>query len=281
MAGFEIEFDVAPLGDFNRPLERLGPLGEQLLHFLRRFEVKLARLHAHAVRVLERFAGLDAHERFLRLGVLLAEIMHVVRRDDGHVHLAREPHQLRQHRPFLGDAVILDFDEEILPAEEADVSFNRAMRGFVLTVQKRLRHLALQARGQADQPLRAPLEQPVINAGAVIKPARPRVGDEVGEVFVARFVFTQQDEVVIIARHGAAIVHIGADITFAADDGMDAELFGGGVKIDRAVHHAVIGDGAVTHALVANRFHERIDAAGAVEQAVFRMQMKMIKINHA
>ena len=52
------------------------------------------------------------------------------------------------------------------------------------------------------------------------------------------------------------------------------------VKIDRAVHHAVIGDGAVTHALVANRFHERIDAAGAVEQAVFRMQMKMSKINH-
>ena len=100
------------------------------------------------------------------------------------------------------------------------------------------------------------------------------------EVLIARFVFAQQDEVIIIARKRAAIVHIGADIAFAADHGVNPGLFRSRVEIHRAVHHAVIGHGAVAHALRAQRVHQRIDAARAVEQAVFRMQMKMSKINH-
>ena len=82
------------------------------------------------------------------------------------------------------------------------------------------------------------------------------------------------------ARKRAAIVHIGADIAFAADHGVNPGLFRSRVEIHRAVHHAVIGHGAVAHALRAQRVHQRIDAARAVKQAVFRMQMKMSKINH-
>ena len=67
------------------------------------------------------------------------------------------------------------------------------------------------------------------------------------------------------------------NIDLAADDGLDPGLFRRAVKINGAVHDAVVGqrDGALADLLHA--VHHGADAARAVKQAVFGMKMKVCK----
>ncbi len=73
---------MTALGDFLRSLEGFRIFGEYTPHLVLALDVKLARFHAHAVGVVERFSGLDAHQNFLRIRVLAGQIMAVVRRDE-------------------------------------------------------------------------------------------------------------------------------------------------------------------------------------------------------
>ena len=70
---------------------------------------------------------------------------------------------------------------------------------------------------------------------------------------------------------------VAADIDLAADDGGNARVPTGVIKIHRAVHHAVVGDGGVGKAQFFQAADQRADAVGAVQQAVFGMQMQMGK----
>ena len=67
------------------------------------------------------------------------------------------------------------------------------------------------------------------------------------------------------------------NVDLAADDGLDALGLAGAVKVDRAVHHAVVGDGAggLPHRL--DELWKVADAARAVEQAEFGMDMQVRK----
>ena len=75
---------------------------------------------------------------------------------------------------------------------------------------------------------------------------------------------------VLLVRHRA-----GRDIDLAADDRLDAGGAAGLIKRDRAVKHAVVGDGDSVHTGVFYGFRNACDAAGAVKQAVFCMQMQV------
>ena len=62
-------------------------------------------------------------------------------------------------------------------------------------------------------------------------------------------------------------------IYLAADDGLDPLGLAGPVKVNRAVHHAMVGDGAGSLAHVLYHLREIPDPACAVQKAVFRMNM--------
>ena len=66
---------------------------------------------------------------------------------------------------------------------------------------------------------------------------------------------------------------LGRHIDLAANDGLDALRLAGTVKVDGAVHDAVVRDGAgvLPHGLDDPR--QVPDAAGAVQKAIFRMDM--------
>ena len=80
---------------------------------------------------------------------------------------------------------------------------------------------------------------------------------------------------IIFFRGGLVKPRFGRDVDLAADDGMDPLFFARAVEIDHAVHHAVVGDGKGIKALALRRLRDLTDAARAVEQAVFGMNMKM------
>lgn len=67
------------------------------------------------------------------------------------------------------------------------------------------------------------------------------------------------------------------DVDLAADNRLDSLRLAGAVEIHHAVHDAVVGNCDGILSKLACAFGNLRDAAGAVKQAVFAVQMKMNK----
>ena len=74
---------------------------------------------------------------------------------------------------------------------------------------------------------------------------------------------------------GGRFVEPGArgDVHLAPDDRLHADGAGGFVKIDGAVHHAVVGDGAGGLAQIGGALRQLLDPARAVQQAVLTVNV--------
>ncbi len=71
-----------------------------------------------------------------------------------------------------------------------------------------------------------------------------------------------------------------ADVELAAQDRLDALLLGRVKKVDCAVDVAVVCDGDGLLADPVHVGHQLVDVAGAVQQRIIRMQMKMCELSH-
>ncbi len=80
----QLQRQTAAARDLHRIGERLGHIGEQCRHLLRAAQVLLARIAAHAPRVGEQRAIVDAHARLVRVKLLGSEEAHVVGGDHRH-----------------------------------------------------------------------------------------------------------------------------------------------------------------------------------------------------
>ncbi len=109
-----------------------------------------------------------------------------------------------------------------------------------------------------------------------------RVGDEFKQILVAGQVFGEEPEV----KEGFAVVGAtvffearGFDkVEFAADEGFDARAFGGVIKGDGPVEIAMIGEGEGRHIQIDGPFHQAVDAAGSIKEAVIGMDVKMNEV---
>lgn len=110
---------------------------------------------------------------------------------------------------------------------------------------KELEMNALALTAQTDDPLGVGGQQLAINSRLVIKTFEKRAARHLDQILKARFVLGQQCQVIArsAAGVGATLVEaaIGGDIGFVADDRIDTLGFTGFIKLQRAVHIAMIG----------------------------------------
>src|ERR1019366_2864466 len=141
----------------------------------------------------------------------------------------------------------------------------------------RLRQLAAETRGQADQPLGVLREQLAVDAGLVVIALEVRGADQLDEVAIAGVVAREQDEVVGVAVGPALTIVARArrHVHLAAEHGVDLCRARGGVEIDSPIEHAVVGDGdrGLPHRLGA--VDEFLDARGAVKQRELTVRMQV------
>ena len=125
-------------------------------------------------------------------------------------------------------------------------------------------------------------QQFLVNARLVIIAGEMRLGGELDEIFVAGRVPGEQTEMMInVAPAAAGFLFQPAarrDIHLAADDGFDALFARGLVKINRAVEHAVVGDGERGEFQFMGLVHQPVQPAGAIEQRILGVQMEMNKV---
>ena len=99
----------------------------------------------HAIGIAHGLAGLNAHEDFVRAGVVTAQIVRIVGGDQRDAGFLRELVHQRDQALVLIEAVVLNLEEEIVAAEDVGIGVGEAA-GVVVTIgEDGLVELAAQA----------------------------------------------------------------------------------------------------------------------------------------
>ena len=278
----EFEVEIALVDDLLRDVAGFGDVREDLAHLLLGLQVELVVGETHAVRVRKTGLRADAKQHVVRLGVFLIDIVGIVCRDEGDVQLFR---QLLEHGVdllFLVQALVLDLQIEIAPAEAVLQPLRLFLRAFVVVFQQQVLHASCQAGGQGDEALAVSRQQFAVHAGFIVEARLVGFGYDLDQILVAGLVLREQDQVALVLVEHRVFVETGAGrrIDFAADDGLDACFLALFVELHAAEHDAVVRNGQGGLAQFLGPGHQLVDARGAVQQTVFGMYVKM-GVTHA
>ncbi len=140
----------------------------------------------------------------------------------------------------------------------------------------------MQTGGHGNQSVAVLSEDLFIDPGFVVKSFKLGNGGQFTEVAVTFLIFGQQDQVRKIPVVYRCFVESGSGghINFDADNGFDAGLGRFFIKLDRAEHGAVIGDGHRMHAELGGPLQKVVDANGPIQQAVLGVDMEVNKIRN-
>ncbi len=199
------QLDMAALRDLPGAIDGVFQFAEERHHFVARLQVEIRMVPVHAVGVGHRLARLDAHENFVRARVFAAQIMRVVGGDERNAGFDRQAVDLRRQPLVLLEAVILNFEEEVLLAEDVAIGIGQAAGVVVFIVEDGFVEVAAQARREADEAFRMRGEQILIDARLVVKTFEIGRRNQLDEVPVALLVFAQQDEMVVAIGVGAGL----------------------------------------------------------------------------
>ena len=210
-------------------------------------------------------------------GILLAQVVGIVGADHGDARLLVDAQDPPVHLPLVRNAMVLELQVEAVRAEEFRHLQGVGLGVFVFAVAQPPGDLPCQARGEGNEsPVVFP-QQGLIHPGLDVKALRPGGGDQIGEVAVPLLVLAQQHQVAALGVELMDLVEpgpaLGRHIHLTADDGLDALRLAGPVKVDDAVHDAVVRDGAGRLPPGLHHAGQVLDAAGAIQEAVFRMDM--------
>ena len=173
------------------------------------------------------------------------------------------------HLRLVRDAVVLELQVEMVRAEDLGHGQGVGFGVLILAVPEALGDLAGKAGGEGDEALGVLPKQVQVDAGLHIKALRPGHGDKVGEVAVALLILAEEYEMAALGVELVDLIEAGpalrGHVDLAADDGLNALGQAGPVEIHRAVHHAVVRDGAGTLAHLLHDLGQLPDAAGAVQ----------------
>ena len=296
--GKVFDFNVAASGDIHGAGERIGDFAKDLGHFLRSLEIKLVGSELHTMRIAHGLAGLDAEQDFLGVGVFVVEIMAIVGGDERDAGFFRESNELGVDALFDGQALVLNFEEEIAFAEDVAEAVGVFASLAVFFFDDAFSDGAAETGAESDQAFGILAEEFVIDARLVIKAFEESCGDELDEIAVAFEIFAEENQVIAAPGAGLKIVAIfggdGAkffaaivaaalgDIDFAADDGLHIALAGFVKEIGGGEEVAVIGDGYRRHFLARSFVEELGGFTRSIEKTEISVyvQVNELRITH-
>ena len=123
---------------------------------------------------------------------------------------------------------------------------------------------AAHAGGADDQAFAVFFEEFLVDAGLVIEAFERCFGGEFHQVLVADLIFGEGDEVVIAVAFGVPVgAFAGRHVHFTANKWVYACLLALLIELERAVHHAVVGQGDGGHVVVFGVLDDVLDLARA------------------
>ncbi len=251
-------------------------VGEHARHLVGGLDVELFGVELEALGVVHGAGGLDAEQDFVGATVAALDVVRVVGGDERDVEVLLHAEHGLDDGFVRAEVVILDFEEEVAAAEDL---FKVAGGGFGLVVvvgHEVLRNLAGEAAGEADEAAGVAGEEGLGDAGLAVEAVQGGLAGEADQIFVAFFVFGEHEEVVVLVAFalGAVVGGLG-DVELAAEDGLDALLFGGVEEVHGAEDVPVVGHGDGFLADVVDVGEQLVDVAGSVEERVIGVEMEV------
>ena len=253
----EVDLHRGPFGDQQCVVARLRELGEEMAHLGGRFEVVLLALELEALGIVDERTGLDAEQRVVGHVVLAVGVVAVVGGEQRRPDPAGDLDQGRVGLVLLGQAVILELDEEVALPEDVLEPGGQGLGLDAVVGQQRLEHDPSEAPGGGDESGGVLLEELPVEPGLVVVALEVGGGRQLEQVLVALGGLGQQGEVVVellptghvatgvvdlALAHRALVPRFGRHVGLGADDRVDPRLLAGGIEVEDSVHVAVIGD---------------------------------------
>ena len=278
----EGQLDVAHLRDVERPVDRLVVVRQRGFHLLARLQEELVAVEAEAVGLVDGCARLDAQQDVVGLGVRLGRVVQVVRGDERDRQRVGQLDQVRVDRVLVGDAVVLQLDEEAVASEDVLPPARRLTGVGMAPLEDQARHLPVETPGRADEALAVLGEHLHVDAGLVVRTLERRRRRELQEVAVARDVLREDGDVLDRLRRviGFVLREPGAagEVQLAAEDRLDPSLAARRVEVDEPVERAVVGDRERRHPELDGLGDELAHARGAVEHRILRVAMQVREV---
>ena len=196
----ELDLELGPLGDPQRVVARRRDLAEEVPHLGGRLQVVLGALELEALRIGQQRTGLHAQQRVVRLVVVLVGVVAVVGGEQRRTDLLGDLDQLRVRLALGRQAVVLQFDEQVVAPEDVLQPAALASAPLSSPLSSDLQHVPTEAPGGGDQALGVLLEQLPVDAGLVVVALHEGEARQLDEVLVAGLVLGQQREVVVELR---------------------------------------------------------------------------------
>ena len=273
------KFQIAHVRNLDGVFKGFVAVGEQFTKFLLALEVEFFRLEFHTVGFVHSLAGLDTQQNILHLSIFTAQIVGIVGDDQGQTGLTGDALYALVDRPLLLNSVILQFQIEAVRAENFCHLQGMSLGGLVILFHQILGDRTGQTGGSRNQSLMILLQQFHIHTGFAVETTGKCLRNQHTEILIALAVFAQQHQMVrIIVNTMDTVFHLAAgQIYLTADDGLDARSLGSFIKINAAIHDTVICDRDGSLPQLLDPVHHAADAACAVKEGVFCMDMQMYK----
>ena len=229
---------------------------------------------------VEVIAGPDAEEHIVGVALSGIDVMEVVRHDEREPRLGRQSQELLVQPSLLGQTMVLELEIEVPGAEDVAVLAGQPPGRVPVLDLERPGDLAVEAGGQADQPLAVSGEMLAIDPRLVVVPIDVGVTDEPAQVLVAGPVLGEEDEVEGLGVGLALLVahRPPGDIRLDAEDRLDAPGDRGLVERHSAVEGAVIREGDRVHPVRRGCIDDLADPAETVKEAEFGMDVEVREV---
>ena len=272
------QMDVAAFGDIDGVGHGLRQFGEERGHFVRILEPVAVAVETHAVGVLHGLLRADAEEQLMGLLVFLKQVMRVICDNQWDAFLLRDLHKEFGGFSLLLDAVVLDFKEEIVVAEDGGVFLYGENGAFFVAVEKLPRDFAGDAGRKADDVFVILAEKVLVDSRMVVIASNPSLFVQMAHVLVAFVSLCKADEMeaLMVALVGVFLEVIAwRDIEFATHDGIDFIVWRDRGEFVATAHVAMVRNGQGGHFEVLAFLEHGFDFGGAVQQAEVAMGMEM------
>lgn len=159
--------------------------------------------------------------------------MAVVRRHQRNLQFLAHPHQALVDRPLRRDAVILQFQKEIVRSKDIAVFLRRLARFLIHASRQIPRDLARQTRAECNNAFMVGSQHLVIHTRFIIKALDKALGDDLHQILIAGIIFRQQNHMIIAILAASRLpvkTRSGRHIDLTADDRLDPIFPGCPVK---------------------------------------------------
>src|ERR1700735_1638700 len=124
-------FEMATLANGARARQNLRRILEHAQHLVAILDEELVALELQPVRILNRLAHLDAQHHILRMGVVFAQVVTVIRSHHRQPKIFLQLEQRGMDEVLLFESLILNLEEEILSAKKIAILCSRSPRRIV------------------------------------------------------------------------------------------------------------------------------------------------------